>query len=302
MKNVIIVGNGPAGISAALYTVRAGISTTIIGNGLGSLEKADKIENYYGFPEPVSGIELVNNGIKQAERLGAVIVNEEVVGISFEENGDDSTKQDSFAVKTNKNQYSASAVILATGTSRTAPAIKGLKDLEGLGVSYCAVCDGFFYKGKDVAVLGNGDYALNEVKELLPVANSVTLLTHGSDTTVAFPKEVKVEKQSVASMNSGPANPLFGTAGPLESVTLKDNTQVKVQGVFIAYGTAGSSALAKKIGAFTNNNKISVDADMATNIPGLYAAGDCTGGLLQIAKAVSDGALAGNSVVKYLRK
>lgn len=302
MKKVIIIGNGPAGISAALYTIRAGIRTIVIGNGLGSLGKADKIENYYGFEFPISGSKLVETGIAQAQRLGVEFIKEEVVGISTVENNSQcTTSNNSFSIQTDKKEYISDAIILATGSTRNAPPIKGLKELEGQGVSYCAVCDAFFYKGKDVAVLGSGDYALNETKELLPIANSVTLLTNGAEPSVHFPSSVKINKQAISSLNPGPINPLFGDCGPLESVTFNYENNVKLDGVFIAYGTAGSSALAKKIGAFTDGNKISVDTNMATNIPGLYAAGDCTGGLLQISKAVSDGAIAGTEVIKYLR-
>jgi len=95
---------------------------------------------------------------------------------------------------------------------------------------------------------------------------------------------------------------LLGGTGPLESVTFNHSDKIKLDGIFVAYGTAGSTALAKKVGAFTEGNKILVDSDMSTNVPGLYAAGDCTGGLLQIAKAVSDGAIAGTSAIKYLRQ
>ncbi|QIB69630.1 FAD-dependent oxidoreductase [Aminipila butyrica] len=303
MKRVIVIGNGPAGISAALYTVRAGLQTTIIGNGLGALGKADKIENYYGFEYPVSGTRLVETGIAQAKRLGTKVMKEEVVSISSQtDESDQSSDKPAFLVKTEKAAYEADAVILATGSSRTAPPIPGLRELEGKGVSYCAICDAFFYRGKDVAVLGSGEYALNEVQELLPIAGSVTLLTNGTTPSVPFPKEVAVKTQAISSLDPGPANPLLGGPGALSSATLSDASKVALNGLFVAYGTAGSTALARKIGAFTEGNKITVDAGMATNVPGLYAAGDCTGGLLQIAKAVSDGAVAGTSVVRYLRR
>jgi thioredoxin reductase (NADPH) len=296
MKKAIIIGNGPAGASAALYTVRAGIDTIVIGNSLGSLEKADKIENYYGFEAPVSGKDLVQKGLVQVKRLGVTVLNEQVVSISF--NG-------TFVVLTDKAAYTSDAVIIATGSSRTAPPINGLKELEGQGVSYCAICDAFFYRGKNVAVLGDGKFALNESNELLPIVGSVTLLTNGSEPAVEFPPQVIINKKIIRSLEAGPANPLFGGAsgsGPLESVVFEDGSRLEVSGLFVAHGSAGSTALAKKVGAFTDGNKILVDESMGTNVPGLYAAGDCIGGLLQISKAVSDGAIAGTSVVKYLRK
>ena len=290
--SVIIIGNGPAGISASLYTIRAGIPTTIIGKGFGALEKAEKIENYYGLETPLSGPELVERGIAQATKLGVRFIEDEVLGLSAEHG---------FTIKTKESEYSAPAVILSTGNSRIAPPISGLSDLEGKGVSYCAVCDGFFYKGKDVAVLGDSEYALHEVNELLPVVGSVTLLTNGVEPKVEFPEQVKIVKDKISTLLRGPINPLFGTPGPLEGVQFVSDDEIKISGLFVAYGVAGSAALAKKIGASTDGNYIVVEKDMSTNINGLFAAGDCTGGLLQIAKAVGEGAIAGTSAIKYLR-
>ena len=163
MSKVIIVGGGPAGVSAALYTVRAGLDTTIISSGVGALGKAHAIENYYGFALPVSGEALAMSGLEQARRLGVKIVEDEVTSIGF---------MDKLTVKTTSDEFDADYVLLSTGSPRTAPRISGLSENEGKGVSYCAVCDAFFHKGKPVAVLGEGEYALHEVKELLPVATA----------------------------------------------------------------------------------------------------------------------------------
>ena len=283
MSNVIIIGNGPAGISTALYTTRAGISTKIIGKDYGALGKATEIENYYGFSEPISGKDLISEGIEGARRLGAEIVSDEVLGISYGNN---------FTVITKSGEYEADSVVLATGTSRTAPKIKGLKEYEGHGVSYCAVCDAFFYRGKDVAVLGNGEYALHEALELLPTSNSVTILTNGKELNVPVPDNIKVNSNIIDSI---------GGNDVVEEVHFQNGEIIQVSGIFVAIGVAGSTDLAKKIGAETQNNKIVVDENMSTNVPGLYASGDCTGGLLQISKAVYEGAKAGTEIVKYLR-
>lgn len=283
MANIIIIGNGPAGISTALYTTRAGIDTTVIGRDYGALGKTSEIENYYGFSNPVSGTDLITNGMEGARRLGANIINDEVVGISY---------GDKLTVTTKENEYSADSVLIATGTSRTTPNIPGLKELEGHGVSYCAVCDAFFYKGNDVAVLGNGNYALHEALELLPTSKSVTILTNGKEPDVAIPDTVKVDTRTIKAIKGNDS---------VSGIIFNDGLSLPFSGIFVAIGIAGSADLAKKLGAETKGNKIVVDENMSTNIPGLYAAGDCTGGLLQISKAVYEGAKAGTEIIKYLR-
>ena len=283
MGEVIIIGGGPAGVSAALYTARAGINTTIIENGAGALWKAEKIENYYGLKKPVSGSELYAIGLSQAEKTGAKIVKEEVVGLGYE---------DKFKVVTTSGQYFADAVIIATGAARNTPKIKGIENLEGSGVSYCAVCDGFFYRGKDVAVLGGGEYAIHEASVLLPLANSVTLLTDGEEISVEVPEGIKINDAKIKEVEGKQR---------LEAVVFEDETRLEISGLFVALGTAGASDIAKKIGAQVNGSSVTVDENMNTNLPGIYAAGDCTGGLLQIAKAVYQGMQAGFSAIKYIK-
>ena len=284
MPNIVIVGSGPAGISAALYAVRAGADTTVLTKGPGALDRAEKIENYYGFAEPVSGAELERRSIENARRLGVRFVTAEAVGLTY---------TDQLTVETLDKDYPADAVILATGASRAVPRIPGLAGLEGHGVSYCAACDAFFYRGRDVAVLGSGEYALHEVQALLPVVRSVTLLTNGAPLTAQFPPEVRVCPQAVEAV-------LGETV--VTGVQLPGGETLAVSGVFVALGVAGSTALARKIGAEVDGNRIVVDARMQTTVPGLYAAGDCTGGLLQVAKAVYEGAQAGTEAAKALRK
>jgi thioredoxin reductase (NADPH) len=285
MADVIVVGCGPAGISAALYTARAGLGTLIVGKPGGALAKTEKIENYYGFAEPVSGRTLIENGLAQAKRVGAGFVEDEAVGLSWDE---------VFSVSTaSAAVYRAPYVVLATGAQRRTPPIKGVSEFEGRGVSYCAVCDAFFYRKKNVAVLGAGSYALHEAETLLPVVASVTILTDGAEPAAEFPPEMKIEKRKIRELFGGKA---------LEGVRFEDGTALKADGVFIAIGVAGSVDLARKIGAETNGSSITVGADRQTNVPGLYAAGDCTGGLLQISKSVCDGAVAGTSIVKAFHR
>lgn len=285
MPDLVIVGSGPAGVSAALYAARAGVRTTVLTKGSGALDRAELIQNYYGFSEPISGAELERRGIEGAKALGVNFVTTEAVGLTY---------TDRLTVETLAGEFPADAVILATGASRAAPKIPGLVGLEGHGVSYCATCDAFFYRGKDVAVLGNGEYALHEVQALLPVVKSVTLLTNGSPLTAQFPPEVAVHPEKI--------DAILGEER-VTGVQLNGGGIVELSGVFVALGVAGSTALARKLGAEVDGNRIVVDPrTMQTTLPGLYAAGDCTGGLLQVAKAVYEGALAGTEAAKALRK
>ncbi len=283
MADIIILGNGPAGISSAAYTARAGLDTMVIGRDSGALSKAGEIENYYGFPTPVSGEQLVRNGIDQAERLGVSVVSDEVLGISYD---------GEFTVQSKQGAYKAPCVILATGASRKSPRIEGLSKFEGKGVSYCAVCDAFFYRGKAVAVLGDGGYALHEAAELLPVVGSVTVLTNGREPSVEFPEQISVNKKEIEALRGDSV---------LESIAFRDGSTQPLSGVFVALGVASSTDFARTMGAETENGRIVVNDRMQTNIPGLYAAGDCTGGMYQISKAVYDGARAATSAIQYLR-
>lgn len=284
MKDIIIIGNGPAGISAALYTCRAGLSTTIIGLDNGALEKAEKIENYFGLSNPISGHELVKTGIEQAKKLGAELINDEVLDVMW---------MDDFSVTTKNNVLQAKAIILTTGASRKKLKIKGITEFEGKGVSYCAVCDAFFYKQKQVAVIGNGEYALHEVNELIHTASSVTLFTNGAELQAEFPPSVNIIKTPIAQFYGG---------NKLEGIELVDNNRVSVSGTFIAIGTAAAADLARKLGVETAGNSIVVNEKMSTNIPGLFAAGDCIGGIMQVSIAVGEGAKASLAAIEFVRK
>ncbi len=280
MKKVIIIGSGPAGITAGIYLTRAKIENIVITNNQGALKRAELIENYYGFENPISGDQLLENGIKQYLNLGGVIVNDEIVGLTFE---------DKLVVKGINDNYKGDIVILATGVSRLLPVIKGLND--DLGISYCAICDAFFYRDKDVVVLGNGSYAVSEAEVLKKTSKSVTIFTNGRELTCNTDIAVNTDKILSIDKNDNKFN-----------IKMQNETIIISDGMFIAEGIAGAMALAKKIGAKTETNKIIVNQDMKTNIPGLYAIGDCTGGILQISKAVYDGTVAALNIIKENKK
>lgn len=283
MQDAAIIGNGPAGLSAALYLLRAGYSVTVIGKDNGALEKAELIQNYFGLEKPISGHQLVETGKAQVRELGGEVWQDEVVGISWD---------GSYTLTTARNQLESRSIILTTGTSRKMVPIRNLDRLEGKGVSYCAVCDAFLYKGRDVAVLGSGEYALHEVRELLPVTGQVTLLTNGAEPSAQFPPEVTV--------CTTPVRELSGE-DRMEKILLADGTSLEAACLFVALGTAKGSDLARKLGIPLEDNRIVVNEQMSTGLPGVFAAGDCIGGILQVSVAVGEGARAALSAIRYLR-
>ena len=284
MYDVIILGAGPAGISSSLYTKRANLKTLILYNDKSGLEKASLIENYYGFKNGITGEELYNTGIEQAKNIGVEVLKEEVVKIE--------NNIEHFNVVTTKNEYQAKNLILATGNKKNRPKIKGIEKFEGKGVSYCAICDGFFYRNRSVAVLGSGNYAISETNELINIADNITILTNGKEAPEFRADNVKVDTKEIEEIE--------GT-DKVEEVKFKDGTTIKTDGIFVAEGVAGSSEFAKKLGIITQKDKIVVNENMETNVKGIYACGDCTGGLLQVSKAVYEGAKAGLEVIKRQR-
>lgn len=285
MYDVIIIGAGPAGVSASLYTKRGNLNTLIIYNEMSDLKKAGKIENYYGFKEGISGKDLYETGIKQAENLGVDLLNEEVTKIEHSDND--------FKVVTSKKEYRAKIVIIATGNKKNSPKIKGIEEFEGRGVSYCAICDGFFYRNKNVAVLGNGNYAISETNDLINITNKISILTNGAEVPEFRADNVDVISKQIREVR--------GTE-KIEEIEFEDDSVLKTDGLFIAEGVAGSTEFAKKLGILLDKNKIIVNENMETNIKGVFACGDCTGGLFQISKAVYEGTKAGLQAIKYYKE
>ena len=282
MYDIAIIGAGPAGISASLYAKRANLNVIVLYHGDSNLEQATEIDNYYGFPGGISGKDLYNNGIKQAEQLGVEVKEIEVLGIE--------NLGKTFNIKTVEGIVETKAVILSTGNRKLKPNIKGVSEFEGKGISYCAICDAFFYRNKNVAVIGNGRFAINEASELSHVANKVTILTNGLDIS-----------ECDFDVNTNKIKEISGDI-KVQKVEFEDGTSLNVDGVFIAMGEAGASDFAKTLGIIqTKDNNIKVNEKMETNVEGIYACGNITGGLLQICKAVYEGAEAGLSAVNYVR-
>ncbi len=283
MYDVIIIGAGPAGISASLYAKRANRSVLVLYSGESQLEKAHLIDNYYGFKGGISGAQLYSDGIEQAKALGVEVLNEEVLNAVM-------NASMNYEISTKQGKYEGKTLIISTGNKRLKPDIKGVDDFEGRGISYCAICDGFFYRKKNVAVIGNEDYALSEADELEHIAGSVRIFTDG----LPAPETDKYE------VITGKIKEFSGDA-KLHKIELEDGTSYDVDGAFIAQGSAGGADFAKKLGIVINGNNIKTSDDMSTNVPGVFACGNITGGLLQVCKAVYEGAQAGLSAVNYIK-
>ena len=276
MKDVIVIGQGPSGISCAIYLRRFNLNPIVIAKDFGALETKATIENYYGI-ESIDGKELIQKGIDQAKKLGIEVINEEV--ISIENYG-------TFEVITNKNKYEGKAVYLAVGKAKAKLNKKGLKEFEGKGISYCATCDGFFFRKKRIGIVGSGDYMLKELEVLRNFSDDIIVFS-SSDLDI---KE-KVVKDEIVE---------FYGNDKLEGVkTIND--EYKLDAVFIALGSLDAFSIAKHLGLILNEKNNIVVNDYMSNIEGVFAGGDVIGGLLQVSKASSDGANAAFSINKYLK-
>lgn len=289
MYDVIIIGRGPAGISASLYTARANLKTLVVGRNDSSLKKAEKIENYYGFSNIISGSFLLQEGEKQALRLGVEIIEDEVIDIS---------KKDFFEVVASKKKYFCKSVLLATGQPRKKVKIENLVEFEGKGVSYCVTCDGFFYNNLKVGVLGFKDFAIHEAMELEAYSKDITIFTNGfefelSDEYIEAARRFKINKKPILKLEGSEF---------LERILFNDNTSEKIDGIFVAYESASSIDFARKLGIIVDGNSIVVDKNQQTNLSGVFAAGDNTGGLRQVSSAVGEGAVAGKRITEYIRR
>ena len=281
--DITIIGAGPAGISAALYAKRAGANVLVLYYGESNLDKAEKIDNYYGFVNGIDGKTLYNNGIEQAKKLGIEVKQEEVLHI--EKVGE------LFKIKTEKEEYESKATIISTGNKKLRPNIKGIIKLEGKGISYCAICDGFFYRNKNVVVIGNGKFAVSEANDLKNIVNNVKILTNGD----------KIEINTDFETINKKIKEIHGE-DKVEYIEFEDGSKLEVDGIFIALGEAGGTDFAKKMGIMLNKDNIIVDENMQTNIEGLYSCGNVTGGMLQVCKAIYEGAKAGLAATKYVKK
>lgn len=284
MKDVIIIGSGPAGVSLAIYLKRENYNVTVLTTDNSILKKAGYIENYYGV-EKISGEDLYATGIKQLNDIGVELLKEEVVKIE---------KINSFKVYTNLGEYQSKVVVLANGILRTPSGITNASSYEGKGVSYCATCDGFFFRNKKIAVIGNGNLAYDEAKYLKQISNDIILLTNNQKITRDFSDlNIDIIEDKILKITGD---------GQVKGINFDNGNTIDIDGIFIASGVASALTFSKTLGITMNNNYIKVDEDYMTNITGLFAIGDVIGGVLQIGKAVADGIEASKKISKFIKE
>jgi thioredoxin reductase (NADPH) len=296
-----IIGAGPAGYSAGIYAARAGIKAVIFdesgGGGLAML--SPNIENYAGF-ESISGTELMEKMKQHASKYVDIKFYEEVKKID--------KLDDKFTIKTSEGEYTVGAIILSTGTEHRKLNAPGEAELQGMGVSYCATCDGFFFKEKRVAVIGGGNSALIDAIYLKQIGCQEVYVIHRRDQLRAEKTyEDEAREKQIQILFNKVVEKINGEQ-KVDYLDLKDtvndeNTKLKIDGVFISVGELPQNELAKQLGVkLDNHGYIVTDKQQRTNIKGVYAAGDIVGGLCQIITACSEGALAALSSTEALGK
>ncbi len=279
MIDTLIIGVGPAGISAAINLRKLNHSSIVIGKDYGQLSNLDVIDNLYG-QSPISGEKLIIKGVNQAKQLDIEVKTDVVLNIE--------EKVDYFIVKTTTSIYEAKTILLATGKPRVQIKLPGYDTFKSKGIHLCATCDGLFYKSKTVGVIGSGPYLEQEICTLENYTKDITIFTNGKDYT--HPKYPVIQDELIA---------FIGEKRLTHLQTTKET--YPLNGIFLAINYPRATELSLKLGVIMKNDNIIVDDMMQTNIPGLFAAGDCTGGWLQVPKALYDGFAAAYGISNYLR-
>jgi len=299
---VIIIGGGPAGLTAGLYASRAGLKSLLLERGVpgGQMANATLVENYPGFPEGIAGPELGSLMHQQAVRYGLEVVTAEVTGISQE--------QPYYSISTTKDSLEASAVIIAAGSEYRKLGVAGEERLSGYGVSYCATCDGFFFRNREVAVVGGGDTAITDALELSQHASKIYVI-HRRDQlragkalqerAFAHPKLEFIWDTVVEEISGDKVLEEL----KLRHVKTGQQSSLKVNGVFVAVGLMPNSRSFFNILELDDAGYIVTDETMSTSAPGIFAAGDIRrNSPRQIAAAVGDGVTAAMSAFKYIQE
>jgi thioredoxin reductase (NADPH) len=299
-QEVIILGGGPAGLTAGIYAGRNLLKTLIIEKAIvgGNAALTEKIDNYPGFPEGITGEELVKRMETQAKKFGSKILEADVLNFHI----DGIWK----IIETSNGTYRAPTLIIATGTRPRKLEVPGEEEFIGKGVSYCAVCDGAFFTGKRVAVIGGGDSAVEEAIYLTKFAEEVIII-HRRDTLRAekITQQKAFSNPKIKFLWSHIVKAIEGDKKVerliLQDLKTNEIKQLPIDGVFIYVGLIPNTEIFKGILNLDKDGFIITDEKMHTSIPGIYAAGDVRGKILrQIVTAVADGAIAGMEASKFL--
>lgn len=294
--DIVVIGAGIAGITAAIYLKRANANFVIIEGSLpgGLLNKLKTIENYPAYPS-ITGNELIIKLMDQMRQLGIEVTYGNAQSILKEADG--------FEVKSDVEAYDCKAVIVATGVSQAKETIAGQDKFAGLGVSYCATCDGNFFKGMDVAVIGNNDIALEEGLYLTNLVNKLYLINPDKE-LAGNPKLIESIKnaKNVEIMNSTNVESINGDDFGVTSITV-NGKEIPVMGVFPYVGKKSTSQILNNLKPEMQGIYVKVDETQQTNIEGLYAAGDLVSKKLrQLVTAANDGAIAATSAFQYVKQ
>ena len=296
--DVSIIGSGPAGLSAAIYAKRANLSAIVIEKeyeGTGQIAESGRVDNYLGLPG-ISGYDLGEAFREHAVKSGVSFLEQEVTGIKKE---DPETFQITLSDGTS---VESKTVIYAAGAIPRRADVPGEKEYAGRGVSYCAICDGSFYRGKTVAVLGGGDTAVDDAIYLAGLAEQVYVIHRRKQFRAAAATVEKLkEKENVTFLLEHQVKAVTGTE-KVTGVVLEDGTSIAVDGVFVAYGSVPQTALLSDLAALDAAGYVKAEETGEASVKGLYVAGDVrTKKLRQVITAVSDGANAATAVVEYLK-
>jgi len=297
---LIIIGGGPAGLSAGLYATRARLSTLLIERAIpgGQIINAELVENYPGFPQGISGAELGSLMEQQATKYGLEIIMAEVEGVEVGEGEK--------IVHTSEGQYRAKALIIAGGSEHGKLGVPGEEELRGRGVSYCATCDGAFFKDQVIAVVGGGNVAINDALFLTRFASKVIVIHRRdqlratkilSEGALARPKIEFLWDTVVESIGGDGQVRELG----LRNVKTGTKSKLGVSGIFVAVGLRPNTGYLEGVVALSQEGFILVNDQMETGVPGIFAAGDIrAGSARQVSSAVGDGATAAISAERYL--
>lgn len=298
MKDVLIIGAGTAGLTAAIYARRAGLSVSVFEGNVpgGKIVTAAKIENYPGLPG-VSGYDYASALLKQAKDLGAEIIYDSIRGAEL--------KKDPKVLISAKEEYEGKTVIIANGASKKLGGFLGEKEFEGKGVSYCATCDGNFFKGKNVLVIGGGDTALEDAEYLSDIVGHVTIISKDSINGSKMLQEALAKKENITFIENAFVTEVTGST-IVEKAFVKDKlgtvSEISVSGVFVAVGTSPNNSVFENEIVLDKKGYIVAGEDTCTAVPGVFAAGDTRRKVLkQLVTAASDGANAATEALVYIK-